>query len=117
MSVSADIRSVIVRFLTPEKVAVIAQNIGFGRDTQLTPNEYTCLLDRTTKVVIEKLKRTYLQHSANQQLITSLVDNILSAQCHQLSAKEAFPEVMSARWLIWITDFWSISDSDLEDLP
>ena len=93
---SSSLRDTVSQFLTPAKISEIAIGVGFNSEANFTPSEYAFLLDRTTKIVVEQLRKdSHYQDRRDIQIkmVTPIVDETLSKECKKMPYDEAFPDV------------------------
>jgi hypothetical protein len=93
---ASSLRGAISQFLTPAKISEIATAIGFDSGANFTPGEYASLLDKTTKIVLGKLREDL--HSLNPEpaplkIVTHIVDEMLSKECKRVPQDDSFPDI------------------------
>lgn len=104
------IRSTVVNFLTPERISTIATRAGYDSKASFLPGEFETLLDKTTLIVLKKVKENLEvnHHSVTseeslQREVSSLVEEELKKVCTCVPQDTSFPEVIPTCVQKWFT--------------
>jgi hypothetical protein len=116
------LRSTVSQFLVPIKISEIAVRIGFDIKADFTPGEYRCIVNQTTTIVLERLKRnphSQGQNTISRETVMPIVDEILSEQCKLAPKNTLFPYHETPpilrnglASLLWRITGWFSSSSD-----
>ncbi|PCI76461.1 hypothetical protein COB21_04320 [Candidatus Aerophobetes bacterium] len=95
-------------FLTPAKITEIATRSGSNIQATLSPGEYQCLLNVTTTIALDSLRKASNASNLSKETVAPVVKEILSNVCQiDPTLNDLMPQCLQTRiasWL-WRTSF------------